>query len=329
MTSIREPEVSVVIPTRNRRELLTRALASVRAQVGVGLEVIVVDDGSADDTAELVGRLDDARVRLLRHDNARGVAQARNSGLQAASAPWTAFLDDDDLWAPRRLRAQLDAIAGSDAGWAASGAVVVDEELRLIGAQRPPRPEALPGAILRYNCIPGGASGVLASTEILRRLGGFDPALRILADWDLWTRLALSSPLAVVSHPHVAYVLHGANMTSRPAGLGAELALIESKYAAERSACGVRIDETSWALWFAEVAYRGGARLGPMLTTWRVAVARGAPRLWFRGVAMSLSPGWLERRNAHRLATMDPGWRVEAEGWLADRLDGHSNPPRE
>src|SRR3954454_11717029 len=111
-------EVTVVIPTKNRRKLLLRTLASVLGQEGVDLDVVVVDDGGADDAEATVARLQDVRLRVLRHDVSRGVSAARNTGLNAATSPFVAFLDDDDLWAPTKLRTQLDAI-GTDPslGW--------------------------------------------------------------------------------------------------------------------------------------------------------------------------------------------------------------------
>lgn len=309
--------VSVVVPTRNRMGLLARALASVAAQVEVEVEAVVVDDGSDDGTAAFVRSLTTPRVQLLHNEAPVGVARARNQGLVVATSPWVAFLDDDDLWAPERLSGQLDALERAPAaGWAASGAVVVDDALRVIGAQRPPRDGVLPAGILAYNCIPGGASGVLARTALVREAGGFDPALRILADWDLWTRLALAAPLATVWRPHVAYVLHGANMTARPRGFDDELGLVRSKHAQARSDAGVDLDEDAWARWFAEVARRGGARLGPAATYARLAVRRRRPWLALKGLSVAIRPGWVERLNAHRRESMEPGWLEEADAWL-------------
>ena len=103
-----------MIPTRNRWALLSRALASVLEQEDVTLEVVVVDEGSTDETPERLAALTDERVRALRNDSPTGVANARNRGISAARGEWVAFLDDDDFWAPTKLRAQLDGCA--DAG---------------------------------------------------------------------------------------------------------------------------------------------------------------------------------------------------------------------
>jgi glycosyltransferase involved in cell wall biosynthesis len=312
-----DPEVSVVIPTRNRRALLGRSLASALGQQGVRLEVVVVDEASGDGTAAYLGSLSDRRICVVRNEAPVGVSRARNAGLAVARGPWVAFLDDDDLWAPDRVRAQLDELAGRpDAGWSCTASVVVDSALRILGAQHPPPQESLPGRILRYNAVPGGASGVLARTELVRDLGGFDSQLRILADWDLWIRLVLRSPLATVDRPLVAYVLHGSNMTSAPTGFADELERIRTAYASERSRYGVELNEAGWSEWFAELERRAGKRLRPGLGLARRAVSERRPELALKGISMALRPGWVERRNRFRLDAMDPAWRRAAESWL-------------
>lgn len=312
-----EPDVTVVVPTRNRRPLLARALRSVLRQEGVALRVVVVDDDSEDDTAGYLGSLGDARVDVVRNASPLGVAGARNAGLAAVASHWVAFVDDDDVWAPDRLAAQLEALATlPGAAWACAGSVVVDAGLRIVGAQRTPRSGSLPAALLRFNCIPGGASGIVADTGLVRSVGGFDEELRILADWDLWIRLALAAPLASVERPLVGYVLHGGNMTARPAGFEAEYERIRAKHAAARRELGVELDHNAWTRWFAEVDRRGGQRLRPAVAYARMAVRRREPVLVLKGLSVALRPRWVERLNASRLAAMEPAWRNEAEAWL-------------
>ncbi|HZB70976.1 MAG TPA: glycosyltransferase family A protein, partial [Acidimicrobiales bacterium] len=136
------PDISVVVPTRDRRHLLLRTLRSVRAQRDVDLEVIVVVDGSSDGSADAVRALGDERISVLCLPDRVGVAAARNVGLGSARAPWVAFLDDDDLWAPDKLAAQLDVAAGDGTiGWVCGGSLTVDEELRIVSGDRPPTPE--------------------------------------------------------------------------------------------------------------------------------------------------------------------------------------------
>src|SRR6266487_2827744 len=102
-------QVSVVLPTRNRSSMLMQALSSALGQEDVRVEVIVIDEGSSDDTPERLERIEDERLSVLRHDPAKGVAPARNAAIARANGEWIAFLDDDDLWAPQNLRTQLAA----------------------------------------------------------------------------------------------------------------------------------------------------------------------------------------------------------------------------
>src|SRR3954451_11064877 len=126
-------QVTVVIPTRDRWELLSRhALPAALSQEGVDLEVIVIDDGSTDETSQRLAGLRDSRIRVIRHDAPQGLPSARNSGIAAASGSWVAFLDDDDLWSPQKLRVQLDAARGNDASVAYPGGVMLDERLRAL-----------------------------------------------------------------------------------------------------------------------------------------------------------------------------------------------------
>src|SRR5215218_5096689 len=99
------PDVTVVIPTMDRWRLLSeRALHSALTQEQVDLEVVVVDDSATDETAIGIAGLNDERVRVIRHEQPQGLQRARNVGIAAARGDWVAFLDDDDVWAPWKLR---------------------------------------------------------------------------------------------------------------------------------------------------------------------------------------------------------------------------------
>jgi glycosyltransferase involved in cell wall biosynthesis len=138
------PDVSVVVPTHNRSGLLAQTLRSVLWQRGVDLEVLVVDDGSTDDTAAVVAALNDPRVRLLRHGTPRGVSAARNRGVAAAGGRWLAFCDDDDLWAPDKLARQLAAAQATGRSWVYAGEVHIDLGGQVVGGAVGAVPVALP-----------------------------------------------------------------------------------------------------------------------------------------------------------------------------------------
>jgi glycosyltransferase involved in cell wall biosynthesis len=255
------PAVSVVVPTHNRRDLLEETLGTVIAQRGVDLEIVVVDDGSSDDTSAFVAAMADGRIEAIRHASARGVSAARNTGLEAATNPWVAFVDDDDLWAPDKLVTQIEAMR-SDPGacWSCSAAVIVNHRMRPIRYQPPMPRRDLGDVLLSHNVIPGGASGVVLDTALARRVGGFDERLSVFADWDFWIRLGLASPIAAVARPLHAYRVHPAGMSYRD-GVRPELHVIEDKYAAERAARGVALDGPAIEVWIGDRHQRAGRRL--------------------------------------------------------------------
>ena len=209
-----QPDVSVVIPTRSRWHLLsTAALPSALEQEDVAIEVIVVDDGSQDETPLRLDELDDPRLVVIRHETSRGVAVARNAGIAAARGRWVSFLDDDDLWAPRKLRAQVDSAEAAGAVSSHTRPAVASTPLRrFLFAVPPPDPATVTKALLRWNVIWCGCSNVLARADVVRALGGFDERLVQLADWDLWIRLALAGGAAATTEVLVGYVMHDESM---------------------------------------------------------------------------------------------------------------------
>jgi hypothetical protein len=189
----------------------------VRAQRDVDLELVIVDDDSSDGTSERLGELGDHRIRVLRtsaqpgQPPARRVGTARNAGAAAARGDWIAFLDDDDLWAPHKLRVQLDAAEAAGAVWAYTRAVVVDELLRVLEDDPLPAPEELSELLLHGNWIPGGGSNVVVRADAFSRVGGFDESLRLVEDWDLWLRLLELGLPAACDDVAMARMEHGQN----------------------------------------------------------------------------------------------------------------------
>jgi len=114
-TSI-QPLISVVIPTYNRADLISRAVNSVQLQTYQNLEIIVVDDCSPEDIAGVIQDLNDDRITFLRHHSNQGGSAARNTGIKQAKGEYIAFLDSDDIWLPQKLELQLQAIAKAKKG---------------------------------------------------------------------------------------------------------------------------------------------------------------------------------------------------------------------
>ena len=317
-------DVTVIIPTHNRRRLLARTLQSVLAQRDVDLEVVVVDDGGSDDTESLVGSLDDARVRFVRHPQSRGVSAARNSGIAQATAAWLAFVDDDDLWAPGKLRSQLDALAADpSAGWSCTGSVNINAQCQISGSHSPPRDPAVGDLLLRQNGIPGGGSGVMASRDLTLDIGGFDEALSNIADWDFYIRLGLHAPLAPVFRPHLGYYIHTQGMAHGVEKSAREYRYLDVKYAAERRRRGIELNEEVWLRYLAGRAYKAGRRRAGMLFHAEMVVRL---RRWrsLLSIGMGLAPERVRKARARRSAPppLPTGWAEEATEWLAPYASG-------
>ncbi|MGF1429037.1 glycosyltransferase family 2 protein [Kitasatospora sp. LaBMicrA B282] len=199
--------VSVVIAAYNAQRTLGDALASVLRQSPRPAQLIVVDDGSTDDTARVVAGYPEAQ--LIRQPN-QGPSAARNTGIAAATQPWVAFLDADDLWLPGRLARQLTAARRHPGAVLLAGDWVrTGEEYR--------EPTGLVGeTLLGYRDLlvmnRFQTSTVLVRTEVLADCGGFDPTLDGAEDWDLWLRCAkhglsvkLDLPLAVYRDEPAGY----------------------------------------------------------------------------------------------------------------------------
>lgn len=221
------PAISVIVPCYNAAAFLPATLRSVLAQSGFDLQIIVVDDGSTDGSPELVAR-DFPGVTLVRQPNA-GVAAARNTGLAHARHDWVAFIDADDLWLPGKLQAQCALLASQpEAGmaytawqvWASSEPEPAAEWLSQLAHQAADRTQwqGASGWIypeLLVDCVVW-TSSVLVRHALLTQAGGFDEALRIGEDWDLWLRLSRLTAILRVAQPLALYRMHPSSITKAP-----------------------------------------------------------------------------------------------------------------
>jgi glycosyltransferase involved in cell wall biosynthesis len=258
----------------------------VLSQQNADFEVLVVDDGSRDATASHLRDFGDPRLRCISHAHPLGVVQARNRGIEEARGRWVAFLDDDDLWSPRKLRGQLDEAAAIGAEFVYSSAVVVDARGRVVLVDAAPDPSGLAERLLIRNIIPAGSSNILATRDLLRRLAGFDEALGPLADWDLWIRMSAQSRGAACEETLVAYVEHSENMHT----LDLETRKREFAYLAQkhRDACGllgVEFGGVALALSAARRQRVQGRRVAAARTYLRAGVEHRRPELLARAAS--------------------------------------------
>ena len=301
--------VTIVIPTCERAELLRRTVVGALAQRDVELELVIVNDGRRPLPQDLLEPADD-RVRIIDMSEHHGVAWARNAGIEVAEGEWIALLDDDDLWSPEKLASQLRACASGAAGWSYAAGVYVDEQLVPFQALPAPAATGLLERLYRHQVIPGACSNVVVEATLLRELGGFDPQLHQLADWDLCLRLAERSPVAPVEDVLLAYVQHRASMLiTAPAPIFQEYDRFLAKHRAGASRHGCALDPESFAFWTVDRLEKAGQRrrasreslraalryrqASLLLNAARIAVA-GRRRDAGADTAQS-SPRWLER----------------------------------
>ncbi|MCL4233891.1 MAG: glycosyltransferase family 2 protein [Deltaproteobacteria bacterium] len=256
--------VSAVIPTRNRPDLLRRALASVFAQTRPADEVIVACHESERASVEAVAGPWSERIRIVAHGT-HGAALARNAAIDAATGKWLAFCDDDDEWMPDRLErlarladANPDLVAVySDA--TVSGGSRGGSRGPTIFSRQSPYAGSIRERLWEDNPIP--TSSVLARREVVARLGGFRHRFEPAEDYDLWLRLAAVGPIAFDPKPLCVYHLHGAQ-TGRLAAVmfPACAAAIEEDLREAGATAGGRVVQRLWSLHI--VAAKALARIG-------------------------------------------------------------------
>lgn len=219
MTISGAPVVSVIIPTYNRGWILAEAIESVMAQTFRDFELIVVDDGSIDNTPEIVAAFKDDII-FVRQKN-QGVSAARNRGIHAASGRLLAFLDSDDLWLPEHLELCLKAMdENEDAGGVFTDYYKLYPGDKLV-------PQRMAGS--RYGCFTlkdmvanfsaiGAASNVMVCKRVFDEVGNFNENKDMAGseDWEMWVRISSKFRFLVLPRETVKLRVHGKNITLRP-----------------------------------------------------------------------------------------------------------------
>jgi glycosyltransferase involved in cell wall biosynthesis len=226
------------------------------------LEVIVVDDGSRNPDAVRRGALIDPRVRVIRLDASGGVAAARNRAIETATGDWIALLDDDDLWAPGKLTAQLELAAEARLECLYTDFALVDIQRRVIGLAQAPDPADAKRVVRRRSPLHAGTCTVIVRADRLGAVGGFDEHLRQLADWELWLRLLPSVELGRCPHTLAARTEDTQNMSATTTPLlRDELRYVVGKHNLERELDRAHFE--AWVTsWHRRSGRRGSASLG-------------------------------------------------------------------
>ncbi len=209
------PVVSAVIPAFNAAWCVGKAIDSVLAQSFRDFELIVVNDGSTDDTADVLAGYGDS-IRVVDQANG-GMSHARNSGIREARGEFIAFLDSDDWWLPEKLARQVTLMrARPELGFCSCSARVEDVEGRLLNLWEC---RSWQGSFLAHLFesgadVPGSCSAVLARRHLVQNAGAFDESLQGVEDPDLWIRLAAISEYACLAEP-MAVILRRPGSVSR------------------------------------------------------------------------------------------------------------------
>jgi glycosyltransferase involved in cell wall biosynthesis len=204
------PFISIIIPSYNRGEFISRAVHSVLCQTFNNVEILVVDDGSTDDTLQQLQQLQgkDPRLKIIQHENNLGAQAARNTGIRAAMAPYIAFLDSDDEWLPNKLERQISLIESSNnnVGVVYAGFLWVHADGRPTKQQAP----RFRGKIYR-NALKewiADTNTFMVRKDILYKAGLLDENIRSYQEWDLCIKLARYTEFDFVDEPLAIYHIH-------------------------------------------------------------------------------------------------------------------------
>ena len=231
MSTADGPTVSVIIPTHNRAHLVGQSIQSVLDQTFTDLELIVVDDGSTDETETVVRGFDDARINYTYQDHT-GIGAARNTGLRKAQGRYIAFLDSDDVWLPDLLEVQVPILREHlGIGLVYAKAQAIDKHGKPMNQIRG-SPQKYPGDAVKsalygdFVCI----IATLVRRECFDRVGPFDETLMAREEWDMWIRIAKYYRLAHVDKVLARFRTHDDQRTAP-----------NSEYFAEVTESGLRV----------------------------------------------------------------------------------------
>jgi len=214
--------VSVVVPAFNREHEIVKAVESVRGQTHRAIEIVLVDDGSTDGTADICAALAlaDTRIRLVRHARNMGAQAARNSGVKLSDGEWLAFLDSDDTYVPDSVAVRLEAAARSGASVVHSACEAIDSR----GSVQPfPVPPLEGNIYAEVLSAPGPVfSSLLVRRDAMARVGELDERIQSYHEWDTAIRLARTERFAFVRRPTFVYDLRTINAISRNAQRSAD-----------------------------------------------------------------------------------------------------------
>ena len=209
------PKVSVILPTYNRASLIGRAIKSILNQTFNDFELLIIDDGSVDDTEKVVKTFADTKVTYKKHEENKGAAAARNTGIHLARGEFIAFNDSDDEWMPEKLERQIKKFSevNSNIGVIYCGYIAVSQQTnREIFRSTPMEKGKIYPRILQ-GCITGTFTPLIKQA-CFEKVGLFDETLPSCQDWDMWIRISEYYEFDFISDILVKMYIHGSQIST-------------------------------------------------------------------------------------------------------------------
>lgn len=268
MNALRIPVVSVVIPAYNAETTIRGTIQSVLDQTIVDFEIIVIDDGSTDNTRHILDSINDSRLKIFSYANG-GLSTARNRGLHHATGEFIAFLDADDQWTSDKLEAQLASLMANpwtDVAYSWTIYFFAD----CPATRYPSQPIFFQGNVFKdmllTNFIANG-SNILVRRSVAEKVGGFDVSLMASEDWDYYIRLAAIAQFSVVPKHQILYRQSRCSMASNTTVMEQEsLKVIAKAFASAPPDCQhLRRKSEAWVYQYCAQQYLKSARAKPDL----------------------------------------------------------------
>jgi len=186
-----KPLVSVIIPTYNYEQYLARTIKSVLKQTYKNIEIIICDDGSTDNTREIIKKFKHHKKIRCYYQSNQGPASARNLGIKKAKGEFIAFLDSDDYWLPKKIEKQLKIFTkNKQIGLVYCFHYWVNEKGKITGKKKKSYRGDIWQDLLQGNLVVGSSSATVVKKECFDKIGLFDESLKSCEDWDMWLRIA-------------------------------------------------------------------------------------------------------------------------------------------
>ena len=230
------PKVSVIIPNYNYEKFIAATVESVLSQTYGNIEIIIIDDGSKDNSLEVLKQFGD-KIRVIEQKNA-GVSVARNHGVSLSTGEYIAFLDADDIWLPEKLERQIEKFnSDAEIGLVHCSMTLINPKEEPIGEMNNGQEGFVSEEFLLFErgVVVGAGSTALVKRSIFDEVGGFDLRLSTAADWDFCYQVSRKHKIGFVPEPLVLYRMHGTNMHGNINAMEHDMLLGFDKAFAEKS----------------------------------------------------------------------------------------------